>query len=437
MSSVADYLTDIPQLLERISLDDLRVEHLFDLPAEQLAAARDYGHDNSFVIAADSVRGRMLRVDGAYVVYPESVRNDVARRMGRVAADVQAELDAAVALIVAPAQLTSERAAAPGSIVLYLPAPITCTASVRLGRLKVDATQLAVEDELDEAIRIGAAPVAVPRETLGHYELLVHPFLSNGAVSVSNAERRARVLKEICTAILAARGGHSGQSEVDPALAEAVQTADLVIPVMRALSETMAPRQAELEERVRAAELRAAEAREQMLSALQSKREAQAELEALRGSSGQVGAKLLERALVEVTRIRQNRCVKQVRFTGGSDPKIEVTLVPLVLRHGSGCYLFDRMRFTMPLLTNGTPELAWEDVDPSPHPHVSREGYTCWGDADQPLREAMRRREFSTVVRFVTGWASTYNHHSPYVPINQFPTTDLAPGWYPELEVSL
>lgn len=147
----------------------------------------------------------------------------------------------------------------------------------------------------------------------------------------------------------------------------------------------------------------------------------------------------IAKSLLEITRIRSIGPVRDVKLVGGRTPAIEVTLHPVVMEYRSSKYLIDGLVFKMNM--TGNLNIKWKHFDQnrggSPHPHVSTYGETCWGDAQTPLQQAIQRKEYSTAVRFITGWARVYNQHSPYQDITNFTTTQLSTGWHPELPVSL
>jgi hypothetical protein len=178
--------------------------------------------------------------------------------------------------------------------------------------------------------------------------------------------------------------------------------------------------------------------RQQLLTVLQQHTALATERAGLEANAETITPEHLATALTEVTRIRAIRTVRSVELVSrrGDTPSIKVTLHPLVMCHRRNNYLFDKLVFTLAL--DGAASVRWENIrqhNRSPHPHISHQGTSCWGQAHRPLAEALQRREFSTAVRFINGWARVYNSQSPYVAIENFPTTTLDEGWHPELPI--
>lgn len=157
-----------------------------------------------------------------------------------------------------------------------------------------------------------------------------------------------------------------------------------------------------------------------------------------REMAGYRGQQLI-RALTELTRIRQNRCVAMAKLKENkSSLWMDIVLHPIVMEHDRTRFLLDQLHFQIAVSDSNHIKIKWfwnKDDLQSPHPHVNSGGTTCWGEASSPIGDALSRNELSTAIRYITGWASQYNPASPYVRLlrSNFPVTDLAKGWHPEL----
>lgn len=151
----------------------------------------------------------------------------------------------------------------------------------------------------------------------------------------------------------------------------------------------------------------------------------------------------LFKSLTELERIRSNSCVASARLEEGRGKLyLNIVLYPYVMKNKNKRYLLGPLNFRLTLTSSNkfvSIKWIWDKNNPrsrySPHPHVSASGTTCWGEAESPIRDAIKRNEFSTVIRYITGWASIYNSNSPYVYLNSqnFQETKLPVGWHPEI----
>jgi hypothetical protein len=225
-------------------------------------------------------------------------------------------------------------------------------------------------------------------------------------------------------------------------LREAVATLDLLPGFVSALGTRPDQQRANLVREVQQKTNEVTSLRQQLMTAVREKANLDLSLEALDRAAGSLSNEVVTNALVQITRIRTRLpAVREITLASSrGNPRINVSLHPMVLAGEDGQhYLCDRLHFAFPLDGGSVPE--WATVTrsrQSPHPHVNSGGSTCWGQAETPLRQALERRDFVTVVTLIVGWASIYNRNSPYVHLRGncgFPAVNLAPGWHPEIPV--
>jgi hypothetical protein len=282
--------------------------------------------------------------------------------------------------------------------------------------------------------------------------LWLHPFLGvRSQLTSSGAPWRNDVFAAIIDAALVAAEEHGLVREHTPsasagdesALRDAVTTLDLLPGFVRAVGIDPLTQRREIEGQLTESTSNITRLRNQLMEAIRAQTALQARAQTLTAEAEALSVENIALALTQINRIRTRlRAVREITLvTGAGQPTISVTLHPLVMSYRRRRYLLDQLAFTIPLASDQHAQPRWLKTTlhhGSPHPHVSSNGGTCWGQADAPLHQALRNKDFVAAVMLIVGWAGIYNPTSPYTPLNDghsFEVCDLAPGWHPELPV--
>jgi hypothetical protein len=424
-----------PELVLGLASEEVsRLRNTQSLGVDPFAEARDNGGRPRFAVTRTTWSQVVCAPDKA-------LRADVSRRLNDTLSELGRERDLRLCLELHGEPLDVEVI---DWLRVALPRPDRLTSQIRLVRRQLAYQPQAGSPEND--------PVIVEDQVVGQWHedgslrLFVHPWVNHqGQVTTAAAPRRGEAFASLLDAALAQRPpAHIAAGKVDAhdqQMREAIRMLDLLPTFDRAASNTSDAdeRRNSLSAYVRELDRDISDARDTLVELLRRRGQSENDLRALeRGDA--VG--LAERALVAITqldRIRRLPTVRSISLAADNDgnPAITVTLQPLVMTGNNTRRLLRRLRFAL-VLAEGSPRIVWDPDSwggsPSPHPHVSLEGTTCWGDAVIGLHGALGSQQYARAVLLISGWAREYNHDSPYVEIRRFEHTRLAPGWHPEID---
>jgi hypothetical protein len=136
-----------------------------------------------------------------------------------------------------------------------------------------------------------------------------------------------------------------------------------------------------------------------------------------------------------IARINQLGSVASTNCDRSCIGSITVTFHPLVISSQRRRYLIPSLILIIPLSPQPFQMPHWRrsaqsrQFETPIHPHIADERHTCWGGAEVPIRQALERGEYLTVVILAAGWARSYTANDHLCPINAFPRTRAAAGW--------
>jgi hypothetical protein len=130
--------------------------------------------------------------------------------------------------------------------------------------------------------------------------------------------------------------------------------------------------------------------------------------------------------------VKNNPAIESVEIVQEGIPEMVVRPKPLVIDYRDTSYWLNNLGFAIDLTDLSVQWLAFRSGSGhNVHPHISTGGQICWGDAAVLVQEARERRDIAGLVKIITDWMTLYNDRSPYVRIEQFPTSteEVSSGW--------